>query len=142
MVQGNEWQAPDTAQYDALFIIMAAHLMPRFPPYYVVYQTEQWGHHVLAKGNRVWGPQHNGTERTDFAEVFRHAVEAWAPALSPFENKNVSGRCCLLMGCLQGHVPCQHIGAEQRTKQVMLERPAYQLRHGEWGAHATPFRAL
>ena len=91
MVQGNVWQAPDTAQYDALFIILAAHLMPRFPPYYVVYQTEQWGHHVLAEGNRVWGPQHNGTERDDFAEVFRHAVEAWAPALSPSENWNVFG---------------------------------------------------
>ena len=75
-MQGNAWQAPDEAQHGALFIILAAHLMPRFPPHYVVYQTEQWGHQVLAAGNRVWGPPHNGTARTDCTEVFRNAVEA------------------------------------------------------------------
>ena len=74
-MQGNEWQAPDAAQHGALFVILAAHLMPRFPPHYVVYQTEQWGHAVLAEGSRVWGPPHNGTARRDCAEVFRNAVE-------------------------------------------------------------------
>ena len=74
--QGNEWQAPDTTQHGALFVILAAHLMPRFPPHYVVYQTEQWGHAVLAEGNCVWGPPHNGSARRDCAEVFRNAVEA------------------------------------------------------------------
>lgn len=75
-MQGNDWQAPDAAQHGALFVILAAHLMPRFPPHYVVYQTEQWGHAVLAEGNRVWGPPHNGTARRDCAAVFRNAVEA------------------------------------------------------------------
>ena len=74
-VQGNEWQAPDAAQHGALFIILAAHLMPLFPPHYVVYQTEQWGHAVLAEGNRVWGPPHHGSVRRDW-DVFRGAVEA------------------------------------------------------------------
>ncbi|KAK9832609.1 hypothetical protein WJX81_003413 [Elliptochloris bilobata] len=76
-VTGNDWQAPDEALHGALFIILAAHLMPRFPPHYVVYQTEQWGHQVLAEGNRAWGPPHNGTQRVDCAEVFRNAVEVW-----------------------------------------------------------------
>jgi len=81
--QGNQWQAPDPALHGALFVLLAAHLMPSFPPHYVVFQTEQWGHPLLAEGGAAWGPAHGGAARRDCGAVFRGAVEARRTAAAP-----------------------------------------------------------
>jgi hypothetical protein len=114
--QGNQWQGPDPALHSALFVLLAAHLMPSFPPHYVVFQTEQWGHPLLAEGSAAWGPAHGGAARRDCGDVFRGAVEARHSCSTPCcgHARSVAVECC---GSL---LPCQRMSSTGDTLQARM----------------------
>ncbi|CAL5224030.1 g6650 [Coccomyxa viridis] len=68
---------PDPADDDALYIIMPAFSASSFPPHYILYQTEQWGHQTLDPHNAVW-PNKRGNQTRQFTlDAFEGALEVW-----------------------------------------------------------------
>ena len=66
---------PHPAEDDALYIIMPAFSASMFPPNYILYQTEQWGHWSLDPNNAIWPNQKENASRQSTLDAFEVGTE-------------------------------------------------------------------
>lgn len=65
----------DPAYDSALYIIAPAHSLRVLTPTYILYQTEQWGHHTLEPYNAVWANQRSNVTHQTTLEAFKVSIE-------------------------------------------------------------------
>ena len=81
---------PDPVDDDALYIVMPAFSASVFPPHYILYQTEQWGHLTLEPHSAVWPNKRENKTRQTTLDAFEVGNAGLPPITCMVDSKRLS----------------------------------------------------